>query len=68
MNTVSFGQTIAKLRKKMGITQTELADMLKVSNKAVSKWENGGGYPEITLLPAMSEIFGVSIDYLLKTE
>ena len=66
MNTVSFGRTIAKLRKKMGLTQTELADMLKVSNKAVSKWENGGGYPEITLLPALSEILGVSIDYLLK--
>ena len=66
MNRVNFGCTVAKLRKKLGITQSELADMLNVSNKAVSKWENGGGYPEITLLPALSEILGVSVDYLLK--
>lgn len=66
MNTVSFGHTVAKLRKRMCMTQSELAQLLNVSNKTVSKWENGGGYPEITILPALSEVFGVSIDYLLK--
>lgn len=66
MNTIRFGKTIAKLRKKAGLTQLQLAQMLNVSDKAVSKWETGGGYPEITVLPALSEIFGVSVDYLLK--
>lgn len=66
MDKLKLGQTVAKLRRKMGITQAELAAKLGVSNKAVSKWENGGGYPDITLLPALSEVLGVSADYLLK--
>lgn len=66
MNTVDFGNMILKLRKKLGMTQLELAQKLNVSDKAVSKWENGMGYPEITQLPVLAEIFGVSVDYLLK--
>ena len=66
MNTVDFGNMILKLRKKLGLTQLELAQKLNVSDKAVSKWENGMGYPEITQLPVLAEIFGVSVDYLLK--
>lgn len=66
MNTIRLGSTIAKLRKKLGLTQSQLAGKLCVSDKAVSKWETGGGYPEITLLPALSEELGVSVDYLLK--
>jgi sugar/nucleoside kinase (ribokinase family) len=68
MNTVSFGSTIAKLRKKNNLTQLQLAEKLNISDKAVSKWENGGGYPEISLLPLLSEVFGVSIDYLFKCD
>lgn len=66
MNTENFGKMIYKLRKKAGMTQSELATRLNISDKAVSKWEVGAGYPEITLLPALSEIFSVSVDYLLK--
>ena len=66
MNSASLGNTIAKLRKKAGLTQKQLADKLNVSDKAVSKWENGGGYPEITILPQLSEILSISIDGLLK--
>lgn len=66
MNTTDFGHTVAKLRKKLSLTQAGLAELLNVSSKTVSKWESGGGYPEITLLPTLSEVFGVSIDYLLK--
>lgn len=66
MNMSNLGKNILKLRKKQGLTQAELARRLNISDKAVSKWENGGGYPEITLLPALSKIFGVSVDYLLK--
>lgn len=67
MNTSDFGKTLLKLRKKLGFTQLELAKKLNVSDKTVSKWECGSGYPEITLLPTLSEIFGVPVDYLLKT-
>ena len=66
MNATKLGDTIAKLRKKNGFTQKELAERINVSDKTVSKWENGGGYPEITILSALSEVFGVSVDYLLK--
>lgn len=66
MNVIEFGKMILKFRKKLGLTQMELAQKLNVTDKAVSKWENGSGYPEITLLPILSELFGVSIDYLLK--
>jgi transcriptional regulator with XRE-family HTH domain len=51
MNPKLFGATITALRKKNGLTQTALAKLLNVSDKAVSKWETGLGYPEITLLP-----------------
>ena len=66
MHAANVGKTISKLRKKLGLTQLELANKLNVSDKTVSKWENGGGFPEISLLPAISEVFGISIDYLLK--
>lgn len=68
MNAALMGKKIARHRKKLGLTQAELASMLHVSDKAVSKWENGGGFPEISILPALSEIFGVSTDYLLKSD
>lgn len=66
MNTEKLGKMITALRKKSGMTQAQLAEHLKVSDKAVSKWENGGGYPDITQLPNLSRLFGVSVDYLLK--
>ena len=66
MNAADFGKIISKLRKKQGMTQSELAKLLNVTDRAVSKWENGGGFPEITQLPTLSKIFGVSTDYLLK--
>ena len=66
MNASLLGSKIARHRKKLGLTQLELAEKLHVSDKTVSKWENGGGFPEISILPALSEIFGVSTDYLLK--
>ena len=61
----SIGKTIAELRKSKGWTQVELAEKLGVSDKAVSKWESEGGFPEITQLPVLASIFGVSIDYLM---
>ncbi len=66
MDKIKLGKMVRKLRVKCGLTQADLAKRLNVSDKAVSKWESGGGYPDITQLPVLSEIFGVSIDYLLK--
>ena len=60
----SIGKTIAELRKAKGLTQVELAKKLGVSDKAVSKWESDGGFPEITQFPVIASIFDVSIDYL----
>lgn len=65
MNPKLFGSTITALRKKNGMTQSTLARTLNVSDKAVSKWETGLGYPEITLLPKMAAVFGVTVDYLM---
>ena len=65
MDARSIGGTIAELRRKHAMTQSALAERLNVSDKAISKWENGQGYPDVTLFPQLAEIFGVSIDYLM---
>ncbi len=65
MDAKSIGITIAELRKKKGLTQLQLAQKLNISDKAVSRWENGVGFPEITQLPALAQIFGVAVDYLM---
>lgn len=56
---------LAQLRKSHGLTQQELGDILSVSYQTISKWENGISYPEMTLLPQISQYFGVSVDALL---
>lgn len=68
MNAKSLGLTIAKLRKKCNLTQAQLAKKLNISDKTVSRWENGLGFPEITQLPRLASIFGVSIDYIMNSE
>lgn len=65
MDTVTVGETIAALRRGAGLTQLALAEKLGVSDKTVSKWETGQGYPDITLFPSIASLFGVSIDYLM---
>lgn len=62
------GQFIAKRRKAIGMTQKELAECLGVTNKAVSKWETGGGMPDISVLQELSRILEVSVDELLAGE
>ena len=68
MDAVSMGRTIAALRKKQGLTQRALSEKLGISDKAVSKWEQGLGFPEITLLPELAKLFGVTVDYLMTGE
>lgn len=68
MEKKTIGQFIAVLRKANGLTQQDLADRLNVSNKAVSRWERDESAPDITLIPALAEILGVTCDELLKGE
>lgn len=66
MSSINCGRFIAELRKEKRITQTELADLLKVSNSAISRWETGEGFPDISIFPRLAEILNVSVDELLK--
>jgi transcriptional regulator with XRE-family HTH domain len=66
MDNREFGSRIAEARKKNGMTQKELAELLDVTDKAVSKWECGKGFPEITLLPKLSRILGIKPEDLLS--
>ncbi len=61
-----FGNFLYSLRKEKGLTQVELANALKVTNKAVSKWETGEAMPETSLLLPLSKILGVTVDELLE--
>ena len=65
MDTMKTGSYLASLRKSAGMTQQEAADRLGVSNKTISKWESGGGFPDITILPALAELYGVTADDIL---
>lgn len=68
MNAEKIGELIHALRKENGLTQRQLAEQLHVSDKAVSKWECGGGCPDVSLLPVLSAVFGVNLEDLLSGE
>lgn len=59
------GSTIKELREKKGLTQKELAERIKVSDKTVSKWETGKGLPDIGIIEELSKALGISIAELL---
>lgn len=66
MNQYVTGTVIKELREKHHFTQAELADKIGVSDKTISKWETGKGYPDISLLEPIGKIFGVSITELIS--
>jgi len=66
MDTYITGSAIRSLREKKGITQAQLADMLNVSSKAVSKWETAKGLPDITLIESLAKALGVSVMELMS--
>ena len=60
-----FGEFIKKLRRQRNLTQEQIAEAFGVSCQAISKWETGTSYPDISLLPIIADYFDVSVDYLL---
>lgn len=63
-----LAEKIMQLRKKNGWSQEELAEKMNISRQSVSKWESGASIPDIDRIVALSGLFGVSTDYLLKDE
>ena len=68
MNQYVTGAMIKRLREEKRITQQQLAEIMNVSDKAVSKWETGRGYPDITLIEPLAEALGVSVIELFSGE
>ncbi len=66
MQLNEIGNFLQSLRKSKGFTQQELADLLNVSNKTVSKWENGLGIPEMSTLLLLADLYEVSVDDILR--
>ncbi len=62
----TFGAMVASLRKEQGMTQLELAEKMGVTDKAVSKWERDLSFPDVSSLPRLAEIFGISVDELMQ--
>lgn len=63
---MEFSQKLADLRRREGFSQEQLADRLGVTRQSVSKWEGGAAMPDIGKLISLSELFDVSVDYLVK--
>lgn len=68
MEKKTIGSFIATLRKANGMTQKDLADRLNVSDKTISRWERNDGDPDLSVIPVIAEIFGVTCDELLRGE
>lgn len=65
---MKLDEKLVRLRKEKGLTQLELAEAVKVSRQAVSKWEAGGAVPSTDNLKGLSDLFGVPVDFLLNDE
>ena len=68
MDNEKFGAFIAKLRKEHNLTQQELAQKINLTNKAISKWERGLSFPDISMLEILAETLDVSVLELLRGE
>ena len=68
MDASYTGNQISTLRRQKGMTQKELAEILHVTDKAVSKWERGKNFPDLILLQPLAEVLGVSVSELLGVE
>lgn len=65
---VTIGKNLTRLRKMANMTQLELAEKLNYSDKSVSKWEQGNGIPDVRILVQLAELFGVTLDDLVREQ
>ena len=65
---MTFAENLKLIRKERNLSQEELAEILEVSRQAVSKWEQGGGYPEVEKLLLLSSKLNISLDNLMSTK
>lgn len=65
---IRLGEKIKELRKRDGRKQEDLAAALGVTSQAISRWEASGGYPDMEMIPAIANYFGISIDELFGYE
>ncbi|MGB4660007.1 MAG: helix-turn-helix domain-containing protein [Mobilitalea sp.] len=65
MDCNNVGKLIFSLRKEKGMTQKQLADVMNISDKTISKWERGLGCPDVSLLQELSEILGINVERIL---
>lgn len=68
MDTIKIGKFLASLRKEKNYTQTQLGEKIGVTNKTISRWENGNYLPSVDMLRILSEEFSVSINEILNGE
>ena len=68
MDQKKIGAFIAQCRKEKNLTQMQLAELLEITNQAVSKWENGRGMPDMTLLQPLCDVLGISLNELFSGE
>lgn len=65
---MTLGEKLKDIRKRFGLSQEKLANMLNVSRQAITKWENDTGIPDISNLQEISKVFGITVDYLLNNQ
>ena len=65
---MTLGQKLKEIRKRFGLSQEQLAEIMNVSRQAITKWENDNGLPDVTNLQELSKVFGLTVDYLLNNE
>lgn len=68
MDSKKFGAFILELRKEKGWTQAELAEMIHVTDKAISRWERGVGFPDINTMKPLADALGVSVMEMMQSE
>ena len=64
---MTLGQKLKEIRKKFGLSQEQLAEIMNVSRQAITKWESDAGVPDTSNLQILAQTFGITIDYLLST-
>ncbi len=65
--TLGFAENLRRLRREKNMTQERLAELIGVVPQSVSRWETGATYPDIELLPLIADIFGVTVDMMLRS-